>query len=207
MLRDTEHIGKQRTHVLCCDVPHHDNIPILSKHAACGSDGAADAVDDAEDETSWCRDRYLMAAPSSRSPVPRAGTCVCRWHCPAPTVRRGHGRALHPPLSSRTHPRRKSAARRGADTPKDLTWRLRHNCTQWHGEGECCCFSVLGWIRMSRSHHAYRVDRWISEGALVEGEVRALRHSSQDAICWLSVFFFFWSLLKLTQCIFVFIRR
>lgn len=136
--------------------------------------------------------RYLMAAPS-HPPVPWAGTSVCRWHCPPPTARR----APHPPLSSRTHPRRKSAARRGADTPKVLAWRLRHNCTQWHGEGECCCLSVFRWLCMSRSHHASRVDRWISEGTAGVRRVRVLRHSSRDAICWLNCFFF--SLLKRTQ--------
>lgn len=186
MLWDSTHSGQQRTRVLCCDVPHHENIPIM-----CG----ADAVD-VEDEPSWCRDRYLMAAPS-HPPVPWAGMSVCRWHCPPPKARRGRGRAPHPPLSSRTHPRRKSAARRGADTPKDLAWRLRHNCTQWHGEGECCCcccfFSVLGWMCMLRSHHASRVDRCISEGSWCWSQTGArcvIAHAMPSAgsvvfcLCW-----------------------
>lgn len=185
MLWDSKHSGQQRTPVLCCHVPHHENIPIIREHAACRAHGGADAedVDDAEDEPSGCRDCYLMEAPS-HPPVPWAGTSVCRWHCPSPTAKR----APHPPLSSRTHPRRKSAARRGAHTPKDLAWRLRHNCTQWHGGGECCCLSVFRWLCMSRSHHASRVERWISEGAAGVRRVRVLRHSSRDAICWLSVF-------------------
>ncbi len=183
MLWDSKHSGQQRTPVLCCHVPHHENIPIIREHAACGAD--AEDVDDAEDEPSGRRACYLMEAPS-HPPVPWAGTSVCRWHCPPPTARR----APHPPLSSRTHPRRKSAARRGAHTPKDLAWRLRHNCTQWQGEGECCCLSVFRRLCMSRSrsHHASRVERCLSEGAAGVRLVRMLRHSSRDAICWLSVF-------------------